>query len=87
MAKSSSISSNEGKTVKRSWKVKLSIEQLNKIAAEADILYANNIADGFELMPSSGIWRTRGRGVTARFVYRPRLHRDGITRTTVIRGI
>lgn len=73
--------------MKRSWRVKLPEEKVASIAAKLVDQHASLLGDGYRLMASSGMWRTKSDGLTARFVYRNREAAGFTTMTFVIRGI
>ena len=73
--------------MKRTWKIKLTLAQLLELAQRLDMTYAHNIALGLRLTSASGLWKTKSRGITARFVYRGGKPQSETTITTIIRGI
>lgn len=74
--------------MKRTWKVKITDDRVSNLAADAVDNHSELMAEGFQLMGSSGVWRTKHDGLTARFVYRRRdEHGTRQTRTFVFRGI
>ena len=74
--------------MKRTWRVKVPEDRIAQYAAEAVDSHADLLAMGFRLMASSGVWKTKRDGLTARFVYRLLEKQGGRqTRTFVFRGI
>ncbi len=73
--------------MRRSWRVRVPEEKVAAIAGQLVDQHAALLSDGYRLMGSSGVWRTKGDGLTARFVYRNRAADGFTTMTFVIRGI
>lgn len=72
---------------RRSWKVKTAPAAILALAETYCDDHAKRIARGYRLTAASGMWRTKGRGVTLRLVYRA-TSGDGMTTIThVIRGL
>lgn len=73
--------------MKRVWRVKVPDEKVMSIAAKLVEQHDELLSDGYRLMGSSGVWRTKSDGLTARFVYRLRAADRATTMTFTIRGI
>lgn len=56
--------------MKRSHKMKMPADGVRALAESYDTIYASNIADGFRLMASSGVWHLPNGKMRCRFVYR-----------------
>ncbi|CAD7055343.1 hypothetical protein RHAB21_00700 [Pseudorhizobium halotolerans] len=61
----------------RTWKLKLSIEELEKHAPAIFGPLLHLVEEGFVLQTSSGIWRKADGTGTARYVYRCGTNREG----------
>jgi hypothetical protein len=70
---------------RRSWKIKKPANFVAEWAVKLDPLHDLHIAEGYRLCASSGFWRTKSNGITARFVYRSADRSSVITH--IIRGI
>lgn len=77
---------SRSKRGKRTWKLKLSIEELEKYAPSIFGGLLGTI-EGYTLQASSGIWRKADGTGTARYVYRSGTNRDGTSIVLTSRNI
>lgn len=73
--------------MRRTWKVKLPDERVTHFASQVVPEHARLIERGYRLAASSGVWRTKRRGLTAKFVYRKRDPSGDSTTTFTFRDI
>lgn len=70
---------------RRSYKIKLAPARVAELAGKIVEEHGQLLAKGYRLCGSSGFWRTKARGVTARMVYRSADR--SMTITHIVRGI
>jgi hypothetical protein len=68
----------------RRWKLRLTLPQIDGVAAQVFEPHRDWTADGFRLCASSGLWRNKHGLYTARLVYRNDSARDAAAESVVV---
>lgn len=74
-----------GRRKHKSWRVKVTPEAMEKIAAALVPNHAGLLSRGYVMCGTSGLWRTRRGTFTGRFAYREGVDRASFVHT--VRGI